>query len=32
VGTDAKFRALMIKLLPDRASDAVLTWVLKLPR
>lgn len=32
VGTDAKLRALMIKLLPDRASDAVLTWVLKLPR
>jgi NAD(P)-dependent dehydrogenase (short-subunit alcohol dehydrogenase family) len=32
VGPDAKLRALMIKLLPDRASDAVLTWVLKLPR
>ncbi len=32
VGTDAKLRALMIKLLPDRASDAVLSWVLNLPR
>lgn len=32
VGTDAKFRALMIKLLPDRLSDRVLTWALKLPR
>lgn len=32
VGTDAKLRALMIKLLPDRLSDAVLTWALKLPR
>jgi len=32
VGADAKFRALMVKLLPDRVSDAVLTWVLKLPR
>lgn len=32
VGTDAKFRALMIKLLPDRVSDRVLSWVLKLPR
>jgi NAD(P)-dependent dehydrogenase (short-subunit alcohol dehydrogenase family) len=32
VGTDAKFRALMIKILPDRASDAVLSWVLKLPQ
>jgi NAD(P)-dependent dehydrogenase (short-subunit alcohol dehydrogenase family) len=32
VGTDAKLRALMIKLLPDRVSDAVLTWALKLPR
>jgi NAD(P)-dependent dehydrogenase (short-subunit alcohol dehydrogenase family) len=32
VGTDAKFRALMIKLLPDRLSDRVLTWVLNLPR
>ena len=32
VGADAKFRALMIKLLPDRVSDRVLSWVLKLPR
>jgi len=32
VGADAKLRALMIKLLPDRLSDAVLTWALKLPR
>ena len=32
VGTDAKMRALMIKLLPDRLSDQVLTWALKLPR
>jgi NAD(P)-dependent dehydrogenase (short-subunit alcohol dehydrogenase family) len=32
VGSDAKLRALMIKLLPDRLSDAVLTWALQLPR
>lgn len=32
VGPDAKMRALMIKLLPDRLSDRVLTWALKLPR
>lgn len=32
VGADAKFRALMVKLLSDRVSDTVLTWVLKLPR
>jgi len=32
VGTDAKMRATMIKLLPDRLSDKVLTWALKLPR
>lgn len=32
VGPDAKLRALMIKLLPDRLSDAVLTWALKLPK
>lgn len=32
VGTDAKLRAIMIKLLPDRLSDTVLTWALKLPR
>lgn len=31
VGTDAKFRALMVKLLPDRISDKLLTWMLKLP-
>jgi NAD(P)-dependent dehydrogenase (short-subunit alcohol dehydrogenase family) len=31
VGTDAKLRALMVKLLPDRISDKLLTWVLKLP-
>lgn len=32
VGSDAKLRALMIKLLPDRISDKVLTSVLNLPR
>lgn len=32
VGTDAKLRALMKKLLPDRASDRLLSWILKLPR
>ncbi len=32
VGTDAKLRALMVKLLPDRISDKILTWALKLPR
>lgn len=31
VGTDAKFRALMANVLPDRISDRLLTWVLKLP-
>ncbi len=31
VGTDAKLRALMAKLLPDRVSDRMLTWILKLP-
>ena len=31
VGTDAKLRALMTKLLPDRISDKLLTWILKLP-
>ncbi|MCP9438447.1 MAG: SDR family oxidoreductase [Nitrospira sp.] len=31
VGTDARLRALMVKLLPDRVSDKVLTWVLNLP-
>lgn len=32
VGTDAKLRALMVKLLPDRLSDRVLACVLNLPR
>ena len=32
VGIDAKLRALMAKLLPDRISDQVLAWVLKLPQ
>lgn len=31
VGSDAKLRALMVKLLPDRLSDKLLTWILKLP-
>ncbi|MDF0667186.1 MAG: SDR family oxidoreductase [Nitrospira sp.] len=31
VGTDAKFRALMVRLLSDRISDRILTWILKLP-
>lgn len=31
VGTDAKFRALMVRLLSDRISDRMLTWILKLP-
>lgn len=31
VGRDAKVRALMIKLLPDRWSDRLMTWILKLP-
>ena len=31
VGTDAKLRALMVRLLSDRISDRMLTWVLKLP-
>ncbi len=31
VGTDAKLRALMAKLLPDRTSDRLLRWILKLP-
>jgi NAD(P)-dependent dehydrogenase (short-subunit alcohol dehydrogenase family) len=31
VGTDAKLRALMVKLLPDRMSDRLLCWILKLP-
>jgi NAD(P)-dependent dehydrogenase (short-subunit alcohol dehydrogenase family) len=32
VGRDARLRALMVKLLPDRAADRLLTWVLGLPR
>jgi NAD(P)-dependent dehydrogenase (short-subunit alcohol dehydrogenase family) len=32
VGTDAKIRALMAKLLPDRLSDRLLSWVLNLPQ
>lgn len=32
VGRDAKLRALMIKLLPDRIADKVLTRALNLPR
>ena len=31
VGTDAKLRALMVRLLPDRISDKLLTRILKLP-
>ncbi len=31
VGRDARLRALMVKLLPDRAADRLLTWVLGLP-
>lgn len=31
VGTDAKLRALMGRLLSDRLSDRMLTWILKLP-
>ena len=31
VGNDAKLRALMAKLLPDRISDKLLTAILKLP-
>lgn len=31
VGRDAKIRALMIKLLPDRWSDRLMTWILNLP-
>lgn len=32
VGTDAKIRAWMVKWLPDRLNDRLLTWMLKLPR
>lgn len=31
VGSDAKFRALLIKFLPDRWSDRLMTWILNLP-
>ncbi len=31
VGADAKLRALMVKLLPDRISDQLMTMILKLP-
>lgn len=31
VGRDARVRALMVRLLPDRAADRLLTWVLRLP-
>jgi NAD(P)-dependent dehydrogenase (short-subunit alcohol dehydrogenase family) len=31
VGRDAKIRAVMMKLLPDRVSDRLMTWILKLP-
>ena len=32
VGIDAKIRAWMVKWLPDRLYDRLLTWILKLPR
>ena len=32
VGIDAKIRAWMVKWLPDRLNDRLLTWILKLPR
>lgn len=32
VGTDAKIRAWMVKWLPDRLNDRLLTWILHLPR
>lgn len=32
VGTDAKIRAWMVKWLPDRLNDRLLTWILQLPR
>ena len=31
VGTDAKARAWMVKWLPDRVQDRLLTWALKYP-
>lgn len=32
VGVDAKFRAWMVKWLPDRVQDRLLMWILKYPR
>lgn len=32
VGADAKLRAWMVKWVPDRIQDRLLTWVLKYPR
>ena len=32
VGTDAKLRAWMVKWLPDRVQDRLVTWALKYPR
>jgi len=32
VGTDAKLRAWMVKWVPDRIQDRLLTWFLKYPR
>ena len=32
VGRDAKLRAWMVKWLPDRVQDQLLTWALKYPR
>ena len=32
VGTDARVRAWMVKWLPDRVQDRLLTWILKYPR
>jgi NAD(P)-dependent dehydrogenase (short-subunit alcohol dehydrogenase family) len=32
VGTDATVRAWMVKWLPDRLQDRVMTWILKYPR
>ena len=32
VGADAKLRAALIKLLPDRLQDRFISWALKLPR
>ena len=32
VGGDAKLRAWMVKWLPDRVQDRLLTWALKYPR